>query len=48
MGELLMVGDGTAREDLAKLTAKMGIENDVIFTGQVLQSEVPGSPVILL
>lgn len=39
--KLLMVGDGTGRGDLEKLAAETGVENDVIFTGQVPQSEVP-------
>ncbi|MBI4283993.1 MAG: glycosyltransferase family 4 protein [Chloroflexi bacterium] len=39
--KLLMVGDGTGRKDLEKLVAELGIKDDVIFTGQVPQSEVP-------
>jgi glycosyltransferase involved in cell wall biosynthesis len=40
--KLLMVGDGTGRGDLEKLAAETKVENDVIFTGQVPQSKVPG------
>lgn len=39
--KLLMVGDGTGREDLENLAADLEIKDDVIFTGQVHQSEVP-------
>ncbi|MFC1915784.1 glycosyltransferase family 4 protein [Chloroflexota bacterium] len=39
--KLLMVGDGNYRENLEMLTKDLGIEDDVIFTGQVSQSEVP-------
>lgn len=39
--KLLMVGDGTGRKDLEELAHKLGLEEDVIFTGQVPQSEVP-------
>jgi glycosyltransferase involved in cell wall biosynthesis len=39
--KLLMVGDGTGRETLEKLVAELGVKGDVIFTGQVHQSEVP-------
>lgn len=39
--KLLMVGDGTGREDLEKLVAELGVKNDVLFTGQVPRSEVP-------
>ncbi len=39
--KLLMVGDGTDRQNLEKLTSKLGIKDEVIFTGQVHQSEVP-------
>ncbi len=39
--KLLMVGDGTGRKALEKLAADLGIKDDVIFTGQVHQSEVP-------
>jgi glycosyltransferase involved in cell wall biosynthesis len=40
--KLLMVGDGSDKEGLQRLAAGLGIEHDVIFTGQVPQSEVPG------
>ncbi len=39
--KLLMVGDGTDRKDLEQLTSELGIKDEVIFTGQVHQSEVP-------
>lgn len=39
--KLLMVGDGTGRKNLKKLTSELGLEDEVIFTGQVHQSEVP-------
>ncbi|RZN35103.1 MAG: glycosyltransferase WbuB [Methanosarcinales archaeon] len=39
--KLLMVGDGTGREDLEKLADKLGIRDDVIFTGYVDFREVP-------
>lgn len=39
--KLLMVGDGTDRKNLEKLTGELKMENDVIFIGQVPQSEVP-------
>lgn len=39
--KLLMVGDGSDRENLERLTEALGIRDDVIFTGQVAQSEVP-------
>ena len=39
--KLLMVGDGTDKTNLEKLADDLGIRNDVVFTGQVLQSEVP-------
>ena len=39
--KLLMVGDGRDRENLERLAEALGIKADVIFTGQVAQSEVP-------
>jgi len=39
--KLLMVGDGTDRENLERLATKLGIEDEVIFTGRVPQTEVP-------
>ena len=39
--KLLMVGDGTGKEDLEKLVAELGVKDDVIFTGRVHQSKVP-------
>jgi glycosyltransferase involved in cell wall biosynthesis len=39
--KLLIVGDGDGKEDLKKTGLELGIDSDVIFTGQVPQSEVP-------
>lgn len=39
--KLLMVGNGNDRENLERLAAQLGIEHDVVFTGHVLQSEIP-------
>ncbi len=39
--KLLMVGVGTGKEDLERLAAELGVRDDVIFTGQVPQAEVP-------
>jgi glycosyltransferase involved in cell wall biosynthesis len=39
--KLLMVGDGSDRKNLERLADELGIRDDVIFTGQVPQSEVP-------
>jgi glycosyltransferase involved in cell wall biosynthesis len=39
--KLLMVGEGRDRENLERLAEELGIKDDVIFTGQVAQSEVP-------
>lgn len=39
--KLLMIGEGTDKDNLAKLARELGIEDDVIFTGQVSHSEVP-------
>jgi glycosyltransferase involved in cell wall biosynthesis len=39
--KLLMVGEGSDRENRERLAEELGIKDDVIFTGQVAQSEVP-------
>lgn len=39
--KLLMVGEGDDERNLEALANELGIEDDVIFTGQVPQSEVP-------
>ncbi|MEA1907278.1 MAG: glycosyltransferase family 4 protein [Euryarchaeota archaeon] len=39
--KLLMVGDGTGRSDLEKLADKLGIRDDVVFTGYVHFRDVP-------
>ena len=39
--KLLIVGEGSDKENLEELAIELGIKDDVIFTGQVLQSEVP-------
>ena len=39
--KLLMVGEGYDKTNLEKLATDLGIENDVIFTGQVYFDEVP-------
>lgn len=39
--KLLMVGDGTDRQNLEKLTTELEVRDDVIFAGQVPQSMVP-------
>ena len=39
--KMLMVGDGTDKRNLEKLVNELGIESDVIFTGQVSPYEVP-------
>ena len=39
--KLLMIGEGTGKNDLERLAVTLGLEKEVIFTGQVLQSEVP-------
>lgn len=39
--KLLVVGDGNDAENLKKFANELGIKDDVIFTGQVPQSEVP-------
>ena len=38
---LVMVGDGNDRGNLERLAAELGIRDEVVFTGQVPQSEVP-------
>lgn len=39
--KLLMVGEGSDKENLKRLATELGIGDEVIFTGQVPQSEVP-------
>ena len=39
--KLLMVGEGDDKENLERLADNLGIKEDIIFTGQVPQSEVP-------
>jgi glycosyltransferase involved in cell wall biosynthesis len=39
--KLLMVGDGSDRDNLGSLADTLGIKDEVVFTGQVPQSEVP-------
>ncbi|MCP4607933.1 MAG: glycosyltransferase family 4 protein [Planctomycetes bacterium] len=39
--KLLMVGDGTDRIHLEQHTQKLGIADDVIFTGQIPQNRIP-------
>lgn len=39
--KLLMVGDDNDRENLERLADELGLKDDIIFTGQVPQSEVP-------
>lgn len=39
--KLLMVGEGNDKENLERLADNLGIKDDIIFTGQVPQSEVP-------
>jgi glycosyltransferase involved in cell wall biosynthesis len=39
--KLLMVGDGNDRLQLGELSKSLGIENNVIFAGQILHSLVP-------
>jgi glycosyltransferase involved in cell wall biosynthesis len=38
---LLMVGEGTGLDDLKKLTAELGLEERIYFTGFVKQDDVP-------
>ena len=40
--KLLIVGTGNAEVYLKNLAAELGVEGDVIFTGQVPRAEVPG------
>jgi len=39
--KLLMVGDGNDRKNLEELANSLGVKEDVIFTGQVCQAEIP-------
>lgn len=39
--KLLIVGEGDGKEDLKKIGLELGIDCDVIYTGQVPQDEVP-------
>ena len=39
--KLLMVGEGNDKTNLEELASKLGIQNDVIFTGQVSYFDVP-------
>ena len=39
--KLLVLGQGDDRADLEKLSRNLGLENDVVFVGQVPYSEVP-------
>lgn len=39
--KLLMVGEGSARENLERQVLELGIRDEVIFTGQVPQPDVP-------
>ena len=39
--KLLMVGDGSGKEELEKLTRNLNLEKDIIFTGAVPYVEVP-------
>ena len=39
---LLIVGEGSDEENVKRLAIKLGISDDVIFTGQVAQSAIPG------
>ena len=38
--QLVIVGDGTAKSDLIKLTKKLGLEDNVKFTGRVMPPEL--------
>jgi glycosyltransferase involved in cell wall biosynthesis len=39
--KLLIVGDGNGKTDLEKLSVSLGLENDVIFTGEIPYFDVP-------
>lgn len=39
--KMLMVGDGSGKEELEHLTMNLKMESDIIFTGEVPYSEVP-------
>ena len=39
--KLLMVGDGTDKSNLEELAGEIGIEDNVVFTGQVYSHEIP-------
>lgn len=39
--KMLMVGNGSGKEELEKLTVNLNLENDIIFTGDVPYTEVP-------
>ena len=39
--KLLMVGDGTDRQNLERLAAELDIKDNVVFIGQIHQSEIP-------
>lgn len=39
--KLLVVGEGSDQEHLQKLASELGIQDDVIFTGWIPQSEIP-------
>jgi len=39
--KLLMVGDGTGRQNLERLAAELDIRDNVVFTGQIHQSKIP-------
>ncbi len=39
--KLLIIGEGTDKQNLMQLTTEMGVTDDVIFTGQILASDIP-------
>jgi len=39
--KLLMIGEGSGKEELKEITLELNLEKDVIFTGQVPYSEIP-------
>lgn len=39
--KLLMVGEGSDKQNLEELASSLGMKHDVIFTGQIAQAEVP-------